>query len=88
MYFLDGFIKINVEDNGEGLALEEQDAIFDKFYQVGNQKGSPRPGSGLGLAISKQIVELHGGRLWVESELGKGAKFSFLIPVRPFNSPE
>ena len=85
LYFLDGHLKVNVKDDGEGIAEEEQASIFDKFYQVKRNRQTSRTGSGLGLAISKQIIELHGGRLWVESELGKGAKFSFLIPVQSDN---
>lgn len=81
LYFIDGAIKVNVVDNGDGIPENELESIFDKFYQVRSGARQRKSGSGLGLAISKQIVELHHGEMWAESELGKGAKFSFLIPV-------
>ncbi len=80
-YYIDGNIKMNVLDNGKGIAAEFQSRIFDKFYQAQNQNIRKPEGSGLGLAISKQIIESHRGRVWVESEPGKGAKFSFILPV-------
>lgn len=75
-----GTVLVEVEDTGHGIAAEHLASIFDKFVQV---KGSAQtPGSvGLGLAIAKEIVELHGGRIWVKSEVGKGSTFSFSIPV-------
>jgi len=77
--FSDGpdFWRSEVVDNGEGIPLEYQKKIFDKFQQVaGQQKG----GTGLGLTICKYIVEAHGGKIWVESELGQGSRFIFTIP--------
>jgi signal transduction histidine kinase/Na+/proline symporter len=74
-------LKINVNDNGMGIAPEYQELIFDKFYQAQDQTIRKPKGSGLGLAISKKIIELHNGRIWVESELGKGSKFTFEIPL-------
>ena len=71
-----------VEDTGIGIPPGDQDLIFEEFQQSnrrGHQKG--RQGTGLGLAISKRLVELHGGRIWVESEVGEGSTFSFLIPL-------
>ncbi len=82
LYYIDGDLKFNVWDNGPGIAEEDQERIFDKFFQVRNKGTSSRKGSGLGLAISRRIIELHGGRIWVDSELGKWTRFSFLIPVR------
>ncbi len=81
-YYIDGDIKVNVVDNGNGIDPEAQKQIFDKFYQARNQNIRKPEGSGLGLAISKKIVESHQGRMWVESEPGKGARFSFVLPVR------
>lgn len=70
-----------VADNGRGIPKEAFDTIFDRFVQI-NVEGESTPGSvGLGLAISKQIVEAHGGSIWVESELNKGSRFHFRIPV-------
>ncbi|MGI4739854.1 MAG: ATP-binding protein [Janthinobacterium lividum] len=70
-----------VEDNGHGIALPEQHLIFDKFFQAPNQTMRKPAGTGLGLAISKKIVELHHGRLWVESAPGQGARFFVELPL-------
>ncbi|WP_254245218.1 sensor histidine kinase [Hymenobacter sp. BRD67] len=70
-----------VEDNGCGIALPEQHLIFDKFFQARNQTMRKPAGTGLGLAISKKIVELHRGRLWVESTPGQGARFFVELPL-------
>jgi len=70
-----------VEDNGHGIALPEQHLIFDKFFQAPNQTMRKPAGTGLGLAISKKIVELHYGRLWVESAPGQGARFFVELPL-------
>ena len=70
-----------VEDNGRGIALAEQHQIFDKFYQAQHQTTRKPEGSGLGLAISKKIVELHQGRIWVESAAGQGARFFVELPL-------
>ena len=67
-------------DTGIGVPREKQEQIFALYYQVdGTDRG--RGGVGLGLAISQRIVELHGGRIWVESEVGQGSVFRFLLPV-------
>jgi len=80
-YQVDNNLLVNVLDNGQGISKEYQNLIFDKFYQAHDQTIKKPKGSGLGLAISKRIIELHHGKIWVESELGKGAKFSFMIPI-------
>ncbi|MBE9208205.1 PAS domain S-box protein [Nostoc sp. LEGE 06077] len=72
---------ISVIDTGIGIALEDQPKVFEKFRQVGDTLTDKPKGTGLGLPICKQIVEHHGGRIWVESEQGKGSIFSFLMPV-------
>jgi PAS domain S-box-containing protein len=78
---LDGHnVKITVSDNGIGIAPEESTRIFDKFYQVGLTPGGVREGTGLGLAICKQLVEMQNGKIWVESEPGKGSHFHFTLP--------
>jgi anti-sigma regulatory factor (Ser/Thr protein kinase) len=73
-----------VEDTGVGIAAEHQRHIFNKFYQIARRAGPGYSGSGLGLALSKEIVVTHGGKMWVESEPGKGSKFYFSLPkVKP-----
>ena len=74
-------IQISVSDTGDGIAPENQARIFERFQQVDRTYGTGEKGTGLGLAISKELVELHGGTLVVESELEKGSTFSFTLPV-------
>ncbi|UCF78483.1 MAG: PAS domain S-box protein [Candidatus Eiseniibacteriota bacterium] len=75
------YARITVSDNGEGIPSEEQERVFDKFKQVANSiKGKPG-GTGLGLAICKDLVENMGGRIWVESEVRKGSRFHFTLPL-------
>lgn len=71
-------IVIKVSDTGEGIPEKDLGRVFDKFHQLGDKKS----GTGLGLPIAKYIIEAHGGRIWAESELGKGSTFSFTLPVR------
>lgn len=73
-------IEISVSDTGIGIPREEQESVFDKFHQVGSK--AVREGTGLGLAVTKALVEQHGGRIRVESEPGKGSRFTFTIPRR------
>lgn len=76
-----GAVAVSVRDTGSGISAEDREKIFDKFYQAaGNGKSKPK-GTGLGLAISKALVELHGGRIWVESEVNRGSTFTFTLPV-------
>lgn len=73
--------RVSVSDTGPGIPLDERARIFDKFYQVA-ENGGPKPkGTGLGLAICKALVELHGGKIWVESEMSRGANFCFTLPL-------
>ena len=74
-------IVISILDSGTGIAREDQSKVFEKFKQVGDTLTDKPKGTGLGLPISKQIVEHHGGRIWVESEIGKGSVFSFSLPI-------
>ena len=76
----DGAVEISVTDTGIGIAPENQAAIFEEFRQVGSDERK-REGTGLGLTLAKKFVELHGGRIWVESELGRGSTFTFTLPV-------
>ncbi len=77
----DGWLTVHVTDNGIGVTPEDQKIIFDKFRQGGDHRLGKPQGTGLGLPISAQIVAHFGGRLWVESEPGKGARFSFMLPL-------
>jgi len=74
------YVLIHITDNGIGIPLEEQDAIFEKFHQVRAYSNEVKEGSGLGLAISRRLVEAHGGSIWVTSRPGLGARFSFTLP--------
>ncbi|MBC6952072.1 sensor histidine kinase, partial [candidate division KSB1 bacterium] len=76
-----GEIVVSVIDTGDGVSPENQPKVFEKFKQVGDSSSNRPKGTGLGLPICKEIVEHHGGRIWVESELGKGSTFSFALPV-------
>ncbi|MFA4857851.1 MAG: HAMP domain-containing sensor histidine kinase [Candidatus Margulisiibacteriota bacterium] len=75
-------IEISVVDNGIGIAEENMPKLFSKFQQFHRTPGQGTKGTGLGLAITKGLVELHGGRIWAESELGKGSRFTFTLPKR------
>ena len=74
-------LKIGVIDHGIGLACQDQNAIFGRFYRVENAKSAKVKGSGVGLSIAKGIINNHGGEIWVESELGHGSKFYFTLPI-------
>jgi signal transduction histidine kinase len=75
----DGRVEISVTDTGIGITPEDQAAIFEEFRQVGSDERK-REGTGLGLTLAKKFVELHGGRIWVESEPGRGSSFTFTLP--------
>jgi signal transduction histidine kinase len=72
--------EIAVADTGVGIAAEDQDAIFEEFRQVGTADKKVE-GTGLGLALSRKFIELHGGRIWVHSQVGVGSTFTFTIPA-------
>ena len=73
-------VQVTVADTGPGIAAEDHSRIFEEFQQT--QAGrAEREGTGLGLALSKRLVELHGGRIWLESELGRGSRFVFTLPA-------
>jgi len=76
----DGEVRVSVTDTGPGIAAEDQTRIFEEFQQAAAGK-EQRDGTGLGLALSKRLVELHGGRIWVDSEPGKGSTFVFTLPA-------
>ena len=75
-----GWVAFSVTDTGIGIAPEEQASIFESFHQAGATTKGVREGTGLGLAITKRLVEMHGGRIWVESEPGRGSRFHYTLP--------
>ena len=74
-------IEVAVTDTGVGIAAEDQEAVFEEFKQVGTVEKKVE-GTGLGLALSRKFIELHGGKIWVESQVGEGSTFTFRVPVR------
>jgi signal transduction histidine kinase len=78
---VDGFVEVSVSDTGVGIAPEDQEAVFEEFRQVGTAEKKVE-GTGLGLALSRKFIELHGGKIWVKSQVGEGSTFTFTIPVR------
>ena len=74
-------VEVSVTDTGVGIAPEDQEAIFEEFKQVGTASKKVE-GTGLGLALSRKFIELHAGRIWVESQIGAGSTFRFTIPIR------
>jgi len=77
----DDMAEVSVADTGIGIAPEDQEAVFEEFRQVG-AADKKAEGTGLGLALSRKFIELHGGRIWVKSELGGGSTFTFILPLR------
>jgi signal transduction histidine kinase len=77
----DGSVEISVTDTGIGIAPDDQPKIFEEFRQVGGENAKRIEGTGLGLTLAKKFVELHGGRIWVTSEVGKGSTFTFTLPT-------
>jgi signal transduction histidine kinase len=80
---LNGSVQISVSDTGVGIAPEDQARIFEEFRQVGSDSTHKSEGTGLGLTLAKKFIELHGGTIWVESEVGKGSTFTFTLPHKP-----
>jgi signal transduction histidine kinase len=77
-----GSVEISVTDTGVGIAPEDHEAVFEEFRQVGTDEAKKREGTGLGLALARRFVELHGGKLWLESQVGHGSTFTFNLPIR------
>ena len=77
-----GHFTVAVTDTGPGIPPQELNRVFEQFHQIDNSNTKAKGGTGLGLAIAKQIVEMHGGRIWVESTLGQGATFQMELPIR------
>jgi signal transduction histidine kinase len=76
-----GAFEVAVSDTGPGIPEAEREKIFEEFHQVDSSSTRKKGGTGLGLSIARKIVELHGGRIWVESELGRGSTFRITLPV-------
>ena len=83
-----GAIQVSVRDSGPGISEADQAKIFDEFQQADSSVTKKKGGTGLGLTISKQIIEMHGGRIWVESQLSRGSTFSFTVPINGAPPPE
>jgi len=75
-------VEIAVTEAGIGIAPEDQAAIFEEFRQVGSDETRKQESTGLGLTLAKKFVELHGGRIWVQSQVCQGLTFTFTLPVR------
>jgi signal transduction histidine kinase/DNA-binding response OmpR family regulator len=78
----DGEVQVAVRDSGIGIAPEDHERIFEEFQQARASSSTAQEGSGLGLALAKRFVELHGGRIWLESRVGVGSTFTFTLPLR------
>jgi len=78
-----GHVQVSVQDDGIGIPASDLGRVFDRFFQVESHLTRRHTGMGLGLSVAKTTIELHGGRIWVESVEGKGSTFSFLLPLRP-----
>ena len=76
-----GSFHLSVRDSGPGISAADQAKLFQEFQQADNAITRKKGGTGLGLAISKRIIEMHGGRIWVESRPGQGSTFTFTLPV-------
>jgi signal transduction histidine kinase len=77
----DSAVIVSVRDTGIGIAKEDQEAIFEEFRQASGNYAQKREGTGLGLTLTRRFVEMHGGKIWVESEVGKGSTFTFTLPI-------
>ena len=75
------WVEVSVSDTGEGISAEELPNIFERFYRIDKSRTRATGGSGLGLTIAKRLVEAHGGKIEAHSELGKGSRFTFTLPV-------
>jgi two-component system phosphate regulon sensor histidine kinase PhoR len=81
-------VELSVQDDGPGIPPQAQERIFERFYRVDRARSPDQGGTGLGLAIVKHIVQSHGGKVWVKSELDKGTAFYFTLPVADQAPPD
>ncbi len=79
----DMMMQVDIIDNGVGISEEDQKKLFTRFFRTGDTYVRQQSGTGLGLSITKSLIEMHGGKIWVQSELGKGSTFSFSLPLFP-----
>jgi signal transduction histidine kinase len=77
----EGFLRVSVSDEGPGISLEDQEQLFTRFYRGESARQSGEPGTGLGLSIARSLIELHGGRIWLESQPGAGSTFIVTLPI-------
>ncbi|HEY1234463.1 MAG TPA: ATP-binding protein [Candidatus Binatia bacterium] len=77
----DRAVTVSISDTGIGIAKEDQETIFEEFRQASGNYAHKREGTGLGLSLTRRFVEMRGGKIWVESEIGKGSKFTLTLPV-------
>ncbi|MGZ8607417.1 MAG: sensor histidine kinase [Actinomycetota bacterium] len=82
-----GAVDVTVADTGPGIAAEHLPRVFERFYRVDTARSREEGGTGIGLAIARSVVEAHGGRIWAESEPGKGSTFTFELPVATTGQP-
>ncbi|MEK7384687.1 MAG: ATP-binding protein, partial [Elusimicrobiota bacterium] len=75
------FLMVSVSDDGIGIPPQDREKIFERFYRASNRAEVNAPGTGLGLAIAREVIAKHGGKIWLESELGKGTTFHFVVPA-------
>ena len=78
----DGSVEVSVRDTGVGIAPEDHEAVFEEFRQVGASADKKQEGTGLGLALARKFIELHGGKIWVTSQVGAGSTFTFTLPLQ------
>jgi signal transduction histidine kinase len=77
-----GSFHLSVRDTGPGISVADQEKLFQEFQQADNSITRKKGGTGLGLAISKRIIEMHGGKIWLESEVGRGSTFFVTLPIQ------
>jgi len=78
-----GSIDVAVADTGPGISAEDLSRVFERFYRVDESRSRDDGGTGIGLAIARSVVEAHGGRIWADSEPGRGSTFTFELPIAP-----